>query len=62
MFPEVESFLNSCVECTVIINDITQENNKVLGDEIKKTINFHRMERNMEEAVSKFQSAVEAEQ
>ena len=30
VFPEVERLLNSCVERTVILNDITQDNNKVL--------------------------------
>ena len=34
----------------------------VLGDEIKKTIKLHRLESSMEEAVSTFQSVVEAEQ
>ena len=62
MFPEVEILLNYRVERTVIINDITQDNNKVLGDKSNKTVNFHRLERSMEEAVSKFKIVVEAEQ
>ena len=62
MFPEVASLLNSCVERTVIPNDVTQENNKVLGDEIKETVKFHRLDRSMEESVSTFQSVVEADQ
>ena len=33
VFPEVASLLNSSVEWTVILNDITHYNNKVLGDE-----------------------------
>ena len=32
LFPEVASLLNSRLESTVILNDITQGNNKVLGD------------------------------
>ena len=32
VFTEVESLLNSHVERTVIFNDITQGNNRVLGD------------------------------
>ena len=31
VFTEVASLLSSCVELTVILNDITQENNNVLG-------------------------------
>ena len=62
MFPEVASLINSCVERTVILNDITQENNKVLGDKSNKTVKLLRMERSMEEAVSTFQSVVETEQ
>ena len=61
VFTEVTSLLNYCVERTVILNDITQDNNKVLGDKRKKTVKFHRLERRMEEAVSTFQSVVEAE-
>ena len=60
MFKEVTSLLNSCAERTVTLNDIAQHNNKVMGDESKKTANFHRLERIMEEAMSKFQSVVEA--
>ena len=46
----------------MILNSITQEKNKVLGDKINKNVKFHRLERSMEEAVSTFQSVVEAEQ
>ena len=60
VFPEVASLLNSRVEQTVILNEITQYNNKVLVYYINKTVKFHRMERIMEEAVSTFQSAVDA--
>ena len=62
VFPEMASLLNSCVERTVILNDITQDNNKVLGDDINKTVKFHMLERSMEESVSTFQSMVEVEQ
>ena len=62
MFPEGTSLLNYRVERTVILNDITQDNNKVLEDDSNKTVKFHRLERRMEEAVSIFQSVVEAEQ
>ena len=54
VFPEVESLLNSRVERTVILNDITQYNNKVLGDESKKTSKFHSLDRSIEESVSTF--------
>ena len=46
----------------MILNDINQDNNKVLGDKSNETFKFHRLERIMEEAVSKFQSVIEAEQ
>ena len=58
---EVASLLNYRVERTVIINDITQDNNKVLGDESNKTVKFQRLKRSMEEAVSTFQSVVDEE-
>ena len=60
MFLEVTSLLNSCVEQTVILNDITQEKNKVLGDKINKNVKFRRLERSMEKAISTSQSVVEA--
>ena len=59
---EVASLLNYFVERTVILNDITQENNKVLGEESNKNVKLHRLERSMEGAVSTFQSVVEAGQ
>ena len=62
MFLEVASLLNYRVERTVILNEITQDNNKVLEEENEKTVKFHRLDRSMEEAVYKFQSVVEAEQ
>ena len=62
VFPEVERLLNSRVEYTVILNDITQDNNKVLGEESNKTFKFCRLERIMEEAVSTFQIVFEAGQ
>ena len=61
MFPEVASLLNYRVERTLILNDITHDNNKVLRDKSNKTVKFHRLERSMEESVSTFQSVVEAE-
>ena len=61
MFQEVASLLNSREEQTVIINGITQENNNVLVEKSNATVKFHKMDRSMEEAVSKFQSVVEAE-
>ena len=54
MFPEVARIQNSCVECTAILNDATQDKNKLLGDENNKTVNFHRLDKIMEEAVSTF--------
>ena len=62
VFPEVASLINSHVEYTVIINDITQDNNKVLVEKINKTVKFHRLQRSVEDFVSTFQSVVEAEQ
>ena len=59
---EVENLLNHQVEHTVILNDITQDNNKVLGDKSSKNVKFHRMEGRTEELVSTFQSVVELEQ
>ena len=56
------SLLNSRVERTVILNDISQDNNNVLEENINEAVKFHRMERIMEEAVSIFQIVVEAEQ
>ena len=56
------SLLNSRVERTVILNGSTQDNNKVLGDDRNENVKFLRLYRNMREAVSKFQSVVEAEQ
>ena len=62
VFLEVASLLNYCLERTVILNETTQDKNKVLGDKSNKTIKFHRMERSMEESVHTYQSVVEAEQ
>ena len=62
MFTEVASLLNSRVERTVILSDITQDDNKVLGDDINETVKFHRLERIMEETLSIFKSVVEADQ
>ena len=62
MFPEVGSLLNSSVEWSVILKDITEDNNKVLGDKRNETVKFHIMERSMEEAVSIFHIVVEVEQ
>ena len=46
----------------MILNDITQDNHKVLGDKKNKTIKFHRLDSSIEEAVSTFRILVEAEQ
>ena len=62
VFPEVASLLNSCVEWKVILDDITQDKNKVLGYGSKKNFKLCRLERSMKESVSTFQSVVEAEQ
>ena len=62
VLPEVASLPISCVELTVILNDINQGNNKVLEDRSNKTVKFHMLGRSMEEAISTFQIMVEAEQ
>ena len=59
VFPDMSSLLNYHVERTVIINDITPDKKKVLGDKINKTFRFNRMERRMEEVVCTFQILVE---
>ena len=46
----------------MILNNITQDNNKVLGDESNETVKFHKLEKSMEEAVFTFQIVVEAGQ
>ena len=46
----------------MILNDITQDNNKILEDKSNKTGEFHRLDTSMKEAVSIFQSVVEEEQ
>ena len=43
MFPEVESLLNYRVERTVILNNITGDNNKVLEYESNEKVKFHRL-------------------
>ena len=62
MFPEVENLLNYRVEWKVILNDITQDKNKVLGYNSNKTVRFYRLDRSIDEAVPIFQRVVEAEQ
>ena len=62
VFPEVASLQNYCVERTVILIAITQDKNKVLGDDINGTVKFHSIESIMEESMSTFQSVVEIEQ
>ena len=62
MFTEVASLLNYRAERTVILNDITQDNNKVLGYDRNKTVKLNRVYRSMEEDVSTFKSVVGAEQ
>ena len=46
----------------MILNEITKDKNKVLVDKSKKTAKLHSLEISMEEAMSTFQSVVEAEQ
>ena len=46
------------VERTVILNDITQDKNKVLGDENNETVKFHRLVKSMKKSVSIFQSVL----
>ena len=58
VFLEVASLLKYRVEQTVILNRITKEKNKDLEDD-KKTIKFHRLERSMEESLSKLKSVVD---
>ena len=60
MFSELGILLNSHVEITVILNYIDQDKNKVLVDESKKTVQFHRLDSSMEESMSTFQLLVEA--
>ena len=54
VFPEVSSLLYYFVKHTLILDDINQDNNKVLEYDITKTVKFHRLERIMEKAVSTF--------
>ena len=58
VFLAVAGLLNHCVEHTVILNDITQDNNNVLLYKINKTVKFHRLDISMEEAVSTSQGVV----
>ena len=37
-----------------LLNDIDRDIKKILGDKINKTVKFHRLERSMDEAMSKF--------
>ena len=62
MFWEVARLLNYCVEWKVILNDITQDNNKVMGYKINETVKFHGLDRSIEESLSTFKSVVEIEQ
>ena len=43
VFPEVASLLNSRAEQTVILNNVMQDNNKVLGYKRNETFKFHRL-------------------
>ena len=47
VFPGVAILLNSRVERTVMLNEITQDNNKVQGDKINEIVKLHRLERRM---------------
>ena len=62
VFLEVASLLHYRVEQTVILNNITQDKNKFLGDKSNETVKFHRLMISMKKAVSIFQSVFEAEQ
>ena len=62
VFMEVEILLNSCVEQTVILNGITEDNNKILVDKSNKTVKFHRLASSMDKAMYTFQSVVDADQ
>ena len=62
LFLEVASLQHYCVERTVTLNEITQENNKVLRDKSNEDVKFHRLESSKEEAVSTVKSVLEAEQ
>ena len=62
VFLEVASLLYPRLELTVILNTITQDNNKVLEDDNNETVKFYKMERSTEETVSTFQSVFKAEQ
>ena len=42
---EVEIILITCAEQTVILNDITQDISKVLGDNSNETVKFYRLDR-----------------
>ena len=54
LFLEAKILQNPRVECTVVLNDITQENNKALEDDSNKTVKLHIIEKIMYEAVSTF--------
>ena len=62
MFPAVTTLINYHTELTVILYDITQDSNKVLGDERNKTVNFRRLDNSMYEYVAIFQSVVKLNQ
>ena len=62
VYTEVARLLIYRVERTVILNEITQDSNNILGEDSNKTFKFHRLERSMEEDVYTFQSVVELEQ
>ena len=47
VFPELASILNYRVERKLIINDVTQEKNKVLGGNINETVKFHSLDSSM---------------
>ena len=48
--------LNSRVKQTLLLNYITQDNNKVMEDDSNKIIKFHRLEIIIKEAMSTFHS------
>ena len=54
MFPDIVSLLNYYTERKVIIDETSQDRNKVLGDDSNNNIKFHIMQKMTEEVVDKF--------
>ena len=62
MYPEVTRLLYFHVEQTVILNEITQDRNEALEEEIRKNVEFNRLENIVEETMDKSQSVVKVDQ